>query len=46
MKKKKPELDVDFIQSKPLTKQQEKELSEFIQKLKNKSQKSKAKKAA
>ncbi len=27
------ELDVDFIQSKPLTEKEEKELSEFIQKL-------------
>ena len=32
----KNELDVDFIQSKPLTKEEEKALSEFIKKLKSK----------
>ncbi len=32
----KNELDVDFIQSKPLTKAEEKALSEFIKKLKSK----------
>ena len=31
---KKNELDVDFIQSKPLTKEEQKALSEFIKKLK------------
>jgi len=33
---KKIELDVDFIQSKPLTKEEQKALSEFIKKLKAK----------
>jgi F0F1-type ATP synthase delta subunit len=33
---KKNELDVDFIQSKPLTKKEQQALSEFIKKLKNK----------
>lgn len=46
MKTKKKELDVDFIQSKPLTEEQEKKLSEYIQKLKNKRKKSLHKKAA
>lgn len=32
----KNELDVDFIQTKPLTKGEEKALSEFIKKLKSK----------
>ena len=38
MKKLQPknELDVDFIQSKPLTKEEEKAVSEFIKKLKTK----------
>jgi hypothetical protein len=46
MKKKKPEFDVDFIQSKPLTAEQEKQLSEYIKKLKAKPQKSRSKKSA
>ena len=33
---KKNELDVDFIQSKPLTKEEQKALGEFIKKIKNK----------
>lgn len=36
--KHKNELDVDFIESKPLTKEEEKALSEFIKKLKAKRQ--------
>jgi hypothetical protein len=36
MKKKSQELDVDFIQSKPLTKDEEQKLSEYIKKLKEK----------
>ena len=36
MKKKTKELDVDFIQSKPLTKDEEQKLSEYIKKLKEK----------
>ncbi|MCW3075827.1 MAG: hypothetical protein JWO32_436 [Bacteroidetes bacterium] len=36
--KDKKELDVDFIQSKPLTLEEEKALSEFIKKLKAKKQ--------
>ena len=36
MKTKNEELDVDYIQSRPLTKKEEKELSEFIKKLKDK----------
>lgn len=32
----KNELDVDFIQSKPLTKEEESALSEFIRKIKSK----------
>lgn len=46
MKTKNGELDVDFIQSKPLTQKEEKELSEFIKKLKDKKSKSTSKKAA
>ena len=34
--KHKNELDVDFIESKPLTKEEEQALSEFIKKLKSK----------
>ena len=41
---KKNELDVDFIESKPLSKEEEKALSEFIKKLKSK--KNNLKKAA
>ncbi len=37
----KKELDVDFIQSRPLTKDEEKALSEFIKKLKTKKRASK-----
>lgn len=36
MKKKTQELDVDFIQSRPLTKDEEQKLSEYIKKLKEK----------
>jgi hypothetical protein len=39
MKKKSNHLDVDFIQSRPLTKSEEKGLSEFIKKLKSKNRK-------
>lgn len=46
MKNKSKELNVDFIQSRPLTKEEEKRLSEFIQKLKNKKKKPSHKKAA
>lgn len=46
MKNKNQELDVDVIQSRPLTKKEEKELSEFIKKLKGKKTKSSSKKAA
>ncbi len=46
MKTKNEELDVDFIQSRPLTQKEEKELSEFIKKLKDKKGKSTSKKAA
>lgn len=46
MKTKRQELNVDFIQSRPLTKEEEKNLSEYIQKLKNKKKKSTHKKAA
>lgn len=46
MKTKKPELDVDFIQSRPLTKEEEKQLSEYIRKEKSKKSKSHSKKAA
>lgn len=45
MKTKNEELDVDYIQSRPLTKKEEKELSEFIKKLKDKKAKP-SKKAA
>ena len=45
-KKQKKELDVDFIQSRPLTKEEEKGLSEFIKKLKEKDKKALSKKAA
>jgi hypothetical protein len=38
-------LDVDFIQSKPLTKAEEKGLSEFIKKLKSKKRKPSSKAA-
>lgn len=40
-KKIKPELDVDFIQSRPLTDKEEKDLSDFIKKLKVKNSKKK-----
>lgn len=46
MKTKNEELDVDFIQSRTLTPKEEKELSEFIKKLKDKKSKSTSKKAA
>jgi hypothetical protein len=46
MKNKNEDLDVDYIQSRPLTKKEEKELTEFIKKLKGKKTKSSAKKAA
>ena len=46
MKNKIAELDVDYIQSRPLTKKEEKKLSEFIKKLKDKKTKSSSKKAA
>ncbi len=46
MKSKKQELDVDFIQSKPLTEAEEKALSEYIKKLKDSKKKSHSKKAA
>jgi hypothetical protein len=39
MKTKNNHLDVDFIQSRPLTKAEEKGLSEFIKKLKSKKRK-------
>jgi F0F1-type ATP synthase delta subunit len=39
MKTKHNHLDVDFIQSRPLTKAEEKGLSEFIKKLKSKKRK-------
>lgn len=45
-KNKSVELDVDFIQSKPLTPEEEKELSEYIQKLKDKKKKTHSNKAA
>jgi hypothetical protein len=45
MKSKKNQLEVDFIQSKPLTKEEETNLTEFIKKLKNKKTKA-SKKAA
>jgi hypothetical protein len=46
MKTKDKELDVDFIQSKPLTKEEEKNLSEYIRVLKSKHKKNKPSKAA
>lgn len=46
MKTKDKELDVDFIQSKPLTKEEERNLSEYIKLLKNKNKKNKPSKAA
>jgi hypothetical protein len=46
MKIKRQELDVDFIQSRPLTKEEEKNLSEYIKKQKNKTKKLVQKKAA
>ena len=46
MKTKRPELDVDFIKSRPLTKAEEKRLSEYIQKQKDKKKKGTHKKAA
>ena len=46
MKTKNQELDVDFIQSRPLTKTEKKELSEYIKKLKSKKAKLSSKKAA
>lgn len=46
-KKKEKELDVDFIGGQgPLTKEEEKQLSEYIQKQKDKKKKSTHKKAA
>ena len=45
-KNKSVELDVDFIQSRPLTPEEEKELSEYIQKLKDKKKKTHTNKAA
>ena len=42
MKKKTQELDVDFIQSKPLTKDEEQKLCEYIKKLKEKAANKKA----
>jgi hypothetical protein len=44
-KKIKTELDVDFIQSRPLTEQEEKELSAFIKKSKENNSKKKLKAA-
>jgi len=44
--KKKKELDVDFIQSKPLTKEEERKLSEFIKKRKAKKGKKTQRRAA
>ena len=46
MKTNKLELDVDYIQSRPLTKKEEKELSEFIKNLKDKKSKSSSRKVA
>ena len=46
MRTKKQELDVDFIQSRPLTKEEQAKLSEFIQQLKKKKKKSTHRKAA
>ena len=39
-------LGIDFLQSKPLTEEEEKQLSEFIKKLKAKPQKSRSKRPA
>jgi hypothetical protein len=44
-KKNKKELDVDFIQSRPLTEKEEKELSAFIKKMKENTTKKKLKAA-
>jgi hypothetical protein len=44
-KKDKNELDVDFIQSRPLTEKEEKELSVFIKKTKENNAKKKSKAA-
>jgi hypothetical protein len=44
-KKDKIELDVDFIQSHPLTEKEEKELSQFIKKIKDNNAKKKLKAA-
>ena len=44
-KKIKTELDVDYIQSRPLTEKEEKELSAFIKKLKESGSKKKRKAA-
>ena len=46
MKTKRQELNVDFIQSRPLTEEEERNLSEYIQMLKNKKKKNTHKKAA
>ena len=46
MKTKNQELDVDFIQSRPLTAVEEKALSEYIRKLKDRKKKLHSKKAA
>ena len=46
MKTKNQELDVDFIQSRPFTKTEEKELSDYIKKWKSKKVKLSSKKAA
>jgi hypothetical protein len=45
MKTNKKQLNVDFIQSRPLTKEEEKGLSEFIKKLKSKKRKQSSKAA-
>ena len=45
-KNQRKELDVDFIESRLLTKEEEQKLSEFIKKLKAKNKKSLMKKAA
>ncbi len=46
IKIKKQELDVDFIQSRQLTKEEEKKISEYIQKQKSKAKKRVQKEAA
>lgn len=46
MKKRSQELDVDFIQSRPLTKEEERKLSEFIKKRKAKKGKKAHRRAA